>query len=325
MTSRFRALWALIAACALLAAAPAAGSAAPTISKLRVEAEGQALSSGALYVNDTTRIPTRTSECGPDRSGDTRTIAGPSALGLVRYAQQTNSLLKPYLVSDTFDFGLIVCRIGQFGAFNSNQAWLYKVNHKDAMVGGDQFELSRRDEVLWYFADFATGANTGRELALGAPVRVRPGLPFTVTASTFDGEGRRSPAPGTTVTGGKNPVVTGPDGTAKVVLPKQGTGVLRAKRGNDIAGPRTAICVNPDRDRCPSRRPETIVGTDRADPISATPAPNPVVARGGDDRIDVRLGGIDDVRCGAGVDSVLADRSDRVAPDCERLNGRARG
>lgn len=324
MTSRSRALWALIAGCALLGVAPAAGSAAPTISKLRVEAGGQALSAGALYVNDTTRLFTRTSECGPDGPGDRRKIAGPSAIGLVEYARQTNARLRPYRVSDTFSFGLVVCRIGAFGAFNSNQAWLYKVNHKDALVGGDQFKLKRRDEVLWYFANFATGQNTGAELGLRAPVRVRPGAAFTATAIAYDGEGRKRRAAGVKITGGRDPVVTGPDGTARVVVSK-GTNALRAKRGNDIASVPTSVCANAKLIRCPAERPELIVGTNRDDLIVATPAPDLVVARGGDDRIDLRGGGPDAARCGSGDDRVRADRGDAVGAGCERLNGRPRG
>ncbi len=325
MKSRSRALWALITACALLGVAPAAGSAAPTISKLRVEAGGQALASGALYVNGSARMATRPSECGG--SGQSKTVAGPSAIGLVQYGQQTNRLLKPFFVSDRFDFGLIVCRIGNAGAFDANQAWLYKVNHKEAQVGGDQFPLKRRDEVLWYFADFATGANTGSELGLRAPVRVRPGSRFTVTAIAYDGEGRTVRAEGAKVTGGNTPVETDANGNARVVISKAGTRNLRVTRvnKNDIAGPPTSVCVNANLDRCPTRRPEFIVGTNGADPILGTPAADLVVARGGGDRIDVRDGGNDNVYCGAGVDAVLATSGDRVAPDCERLNGRTRG
>ena len=80
--SRSRALWALVTACALLGVAPAAGSAAPTISKLRVEAGG-ALSPGVSYVNDTARLATAPSQC--DGSGQTKTVPGPSAIGIVDY------------------------------------------------------------------------------------------------------------------------------------------------------------------------------------------------------------------------------------------------
>ncbi len=324
MKTRSRALGAALAACALLVAAPGVASAAPpVISKLRVEARGQALSPGVFYVNNTARLATRSSEC--SGTGQTQTVRGPSAIGVVDYAQETNRTLAPYFVSDQFDFGLIVCRIGNAGAFNSNEAWLYKVNHKEAQVGGDQFKLSRGDQVLWYFADFATGANTGDELGLRAPARAAPGSPFTVTAIAYDGEGRVRRAPGTRISGGATDAVTGPDGTASVTIGEEGTKKLRASRGNDIPAAPTAVCVNRSFPRCPQRRPEFIVGTDKPEPIVGTSAPDLVYARGGNDQIDVRGGGADSVSCGPGIDNVLADSSDRLAADCERLNGRARG
>ena len=322
MKTRSRALGAAVAACVLLALAPAAALAAPTISKLRVEADAQAVSSGALYVNDTARLATSPSECGG--SGETKTVAGPSAIGLVDYAQETNRSLAPFFVSDKFDFGLIVCRVGDYGAFSASQAWLYKVDHVAPQVGGDQYPLERRDEVLWYFADFATGENTGAELDLQAPARVKPGVPFTVKVVGYDSEGHARPVEDAKVFGAAS-AVTGADGTTRVTLTGEGTKTLRAARGNDIPAPRTPVCVNQDIDRCPASRPELIVGTDRGDPIVGTPAPDTVLARGGDDRVDVRVASADSVRCGAGRDNVLASANDRVAADCELRNGRPRG
>jgi hypothetical protein len=325
MKTHSRALWAALAACALLVGAPGVASAAPpVISKLRVEARGQALSPGVFYVNNTARLATRSSEC--SGTGQTQTVRGPSAIGVVDYAQETNRTLAPYFVSDQFDFGLIVCRIGNAGAFNANEAWLYKVNHKAAQVGGDQFPLSRGDRVLWYFADFATGANTGDELELRAPARVQPNSPFTVTAIAYNGEGVARPAAGATIAGGATAAVTKQDGTAQVTLPNEGRTKLRASRPpNDIPAAPTTVCVNATLSRCPERRGEFIVGTDRPEPIVGTVAPDLVYARAGDDQVDVRNGGADAVSCGPGNDNVLAGGLDRLGADCERLNGRARG
>ncbi len=321
MKHRSRALWAALGVCAVTAAAPAVASAEPTVAKLRVESDDRALSPGVNYVNDTARLATAPSQCGG--SGQTKTVEGPSAIGLVDYAQETSSLLRPFYVSDKFDFGLIVCRIGDRGAFNANEAWLYRVDHKSPPVGGDQYRLSRGDEVLWYFANFETGENTGDELDLRAPARVKPGVPFTVSTVAYDFEGNARPAAGATVSGDSKSV-TGPDGRAKVVLTGEGTKRLRATRGNDIATAPTPVCVNENLERCPAQRTELIVGTNGADSIVGTATPDSVVSRGGDDRIDVRNGNSDGVRCGVGNDSVLASSNDRVAPDCERLNGRLR-
>jgi len=60
-------------------------------------------------------------------------------------------------------------------------------------------------------------------------------------------------------------------------------------------------------------------GTSRADPLQGTPRPDVVCGFAGNDRIDVRGGGTDTVFCGPGRDTVAADPSDRIAPDCEEV------
>jgi hypothetical protein len=64
-------------------------------------------------------------------------------------------------------------------------------------------------------------------------------------------------------------------------------------------------------------------GTARADRIVGSPLPDRIAAGSDDDVVDVRGGGADVVRCGAGRDVVYADRSDSVARDCERVVRRA--
>ena len=61
----------------------------------------------------------------------------------------------------------------------------------------------------------------------------------------------------------------------------------------------------------------SIRGTPRADRLHGTPRPDVVCGLAGNDRIDVRSGGTDTVFCGPGRDTVLADPTDRIAPDCE--------
>lgn len=63
----------------------------------------------------------------------------------------------------------------------------------------------------------------------------------------------------------------------------------------------------------------TIVGTQRANLIHGGPRADTIRARGGDDRIVAQDGGRDRISCGAGRDVVSADRSDRVAGDCETV------
>ena len=61
----------------------------------------------------------------------------------------------------------------------------------------------------------------------------------------------------------------------------------------------------------------SITGTARGDLLHGSPRPDTIRARGGDDRIVAQDGGRDTISCGAGRDVVSADRTDRVAPDCE--------
>ena len=65
-----------------------------------------------------------------------------------------------------------------------------------------------------------------------------------------------------------------------------------------------------------------IAGTARPDLLLGSLRPDRVVARAGNDRIDVAGGGRDRVACGPGADLVAADRSDRLAADCEVVSRR---
>jgi hypothetical protein len=228
---------------------------------------------------------------------------------------RVNARLRPYFISDRFDLGLIVCRIGDFGAFSTSQACLYKVNHAAPSVGGDQRRLGRGDRVLWYFADFATGADTGDELELRAPARVPPNEPFRVRALAYDFGGNVRPAGGAQVGG----TATGTDGRATLTATRQGTLTLRVKRGNDIAGARVRICVNARLDHCPPRRGEIIFGTDRPDVIAGTRGADRVLGRAGSDRVDVAGGGPDSVDCGTGTDRVRIGDGDRAASSREQV------
>src|SRR5919109_596584 len=88
-----------------------------------------------------------------------RTVQGPTALGILRYAETRVRALRPVSVSDQFSFGLFVCGIGSFRG-NATKFWLYKVNHVTPSVGADHFHLKKGDQVLWYFQDTVTGQNT---------------------------------------------------------------------------------------------------------------------------------------------------------------------
>lgn len=58
-------------------------------------------------MNDTSRVRTDTTlACGG--SGNTLTINGPTALGIVHHATETNRFVRPLQVSDKFAFGAFV-------------------------------------------------------------------------------------------------------------------------------------------------------------------------------------------------------------------------
>ena len=298
-----------------------AGSAyaAPTTASLRVEAAGTAIDDGTTYVTDTTRFQTdKRAACGG--TGTVKTLTGPTAMGILGSALPVNSDLKPVGISDKFSFGLTVCGLGKYVGFESTSFWLYKVNHKSPEVGGESYKLKRGDDVLWFFQDTASGQNTGDELVLRAPVRATPGKPFTVTVYAYDFNGKRTPAQGAQVRG-DSVQTTDASGKATITIAKRHTTSLRATRGNDIASAPVSVCVNA-RSKCPARRGERIVGSNKADKIAATPGDDRIESRGGRDRINANGGGRDTIDCGAGKDTVVKDRKDRAAKNCERVVNR---
>lgn len=315
--SRTIAVLSLAAACVLTL--PAVASAETVVSKLRVEAGGDALDPGVSYSNGSIRAKTD-DDCG-ETTEDSYKLEGANASGLIGHAARVNEELSPFRVSDTFDFALIVCRIGEFAAFDPNQSWLYKVNHEEAQVAGELFELDRGDEVLWFFADFASGENTGKELDLVAPDRGQPGDTMEVRAFKYSAGGTRKPVENAIVSGGAAPAApTDEDGKTVVTLGDEGRDKLRATRDaqDDIPSAPEPVCVKDPLDDCPPRIGERIVGTNRDDAIKGTRGADRITARRGDDRIDVEDGGVDEVDCGPGGDDrVRADGKDEVAGDCE--------
>lgn len=311
----------LAVACALALAATA--TARTKHSQLRVEALGKTLDPGTNYSNGSIRTR-NTNACGP-RDDRGERLRGANAMGIVGHGATVNDRLAPFRTSDTFDFGLIVCQVGSYKGFQ-DKAWLYKVNHRAPTIAADQRRVGRGDDVLWYFANFTSGKNTGAELALrGVPVAARPGDRFAVKVVAFSDKGKSSPAQGAKVSGAGPP--TNANGVTVVTArQKPGTMRIEARRGNDIASAPVAVCVRNRLSRCPDRRGEVFIGTGRGDEIRATGGPDLirarggrdlVRARGGADKINVKGGGRDRVNCGAGRDKVKADRTDRLAANCE--------
>lgn len=313
---------AALAACALSLLFIAPAGAANVTTELRVEAEREALAPGWRYAHDSIRYRTsRSDAC--DGSGDAARLEGPTALGLLIRAARSTRPLRPVQISDQFDFGPFVCGVGEYPATDDG-FWLYKVDHVAPEVGAGDFAISRSHaQVLWYFSNSATGANTGNELALVVPARVQAGRDTTVRVLEYDFAGDASPAAGVRLIGAGGGAMTGPDGRATVVFDKPGRRAVRGVRGDDIPTEARRICVwEETRSECDRVRVARLVGTPRADLLRGDGRPEVIVGGRGPDRIVARDGTQDAVRCGRGRDRVWADLLDRVARNCERVKRR---
>jgi hypothetical protein len=315
-----------LAALVAFAALPAGAGASVGVNLRVLNTEGKALAQLRQYT-DTAQIKTDPdADCfgtGSGGSGRTATVNGSTALGVVQDAEATQKALRPVSVTDAFGFGLGICGFGGYKA-DDGHFWYLKVNHVESSVGGDQVKVSGGDDVVWYLIrtdscpppDFFCGIS---DLELQAPARARPNSTISVHVSAFSRTGAESSAEGAEVDGGVAPALTGPDGNAQVRLGSAGVAQLFATRGRDIPSQYGTVCVADDIGTCPAHRGLTIAGSDVADQIAGTPGPDKVKSRGGNDRIAVRGGGPDTVKCGGGVDVVKADRTDKVAKNCEKV------
>ena len=248
----------------------------------------------------------------PGGSGNTVNVPGPSALGIVKDASDTNAALRPLSITDQFSFGLGICGIGG-STFNQGDSafWYLKVNHVGAQVGGDQLPIKANDEVLWYLSP---GFPPPSELQLVAPPVAQSGKPFTVRVSAFSDSGQKSPVAGALVTGAQSP--TGADGTTAVTL-TQGV-ALQALHGADIPSNKEIVCVVSAPKGCSTSLQHKIVGTKGRDRIRGTKSPDSVKARAGDDKINTRGGLTDAVNCGRGKDIAKLGATD-TAVHCEKV------
>ena len=330
---KIRIALAATAVAALLALTALAGSAQATpVFKLRVEIPGATLDPGTYYATPRS-VLARRGRLSSNNSGTCvaatgrHEIDGPTALGLAATAALANKALQPILVAEDA-FGRRICRIGDGIEADtpSFSGWLYRHNHAAPPLSGELVSLGRGSEVLWAFADFGTGANTGDELVLTAPVRAQPGtVPVTVQAITFDGA--VGPAPNGTIVTGGSAAATTTGGVANVPL-AAGEHVLRAvgPGGSLVQIPSNleSVCVAAQLDSCPAERGMEIVGSQRRDSLKGGDGPDTIRARGGNDKVRVADGGTDTVNCGKGRDRVFADDQDEVRR-CERVNGDGAG
>jgi hypothetical protein len=306
--------------CALALAGPAAAASIPV--DLRVEgASGRALTADSYYT-DSTKIKTAKQPPTCNGSGKNRKIPGATALGTLVDGALVNSRLDPLLVSDEFSFGLLVCGVGGDNAGGASSYWLYKVNHVSPEVGGDAFTVKSGDDVLWFFVNGTT--NSGDELELVAPARARLGEQFDVQVYAYDFAGVRRPIQGVNVTGGGASATSDAAGVAHVTLNRSGNRTLRGTLDPNIPTAPTKVCVNAVLSKCPASRGRRIRGSRRGEHIVGSAGRDSVLADAGGDLVLVRRGNVDKVRCGAGRDTVIAGRRDKVARDCEVVRVRGR-
>jgi hypothetical protein len=305
--------------CLLAGAGPAAAKAIPV--DLRVEGANSRALTADRYLTSGTSVTTA-QQAGCEGTGATKQLAGPTALGVLVDGELVNRRLDPLLVSDQFSFGLLVCGVGGDSATGSSSYWVYKVNHASPEVGGDAFRVKSGDDVLWYFVDGAR--NSGDELELVAPARVQPGEEFGVQVYAYDFAGVRRPIQGVTVAGGGATATSDAAGAARLTLDDSGNRTLRATLDPHIPSAPTKVCVNDDLSRCSPARGGRIWGSRRAERISGSAGRDVVLAGAGNDRISVRRGDLDTVRCGRGRDTVLGGTRDKIARDCEFIHYRGR-
>ena len=309
-----------LAACVIAVAVVSPASAASVTSQLRVEANGHDIGPGWQYAHDSVTYETsQSAAC--NGSGESGTITGPTALGVLVQGADYTGRLDPVQISDQFDFGPFVCGVGNFESTDS-AFWLYKVDHVSPEVGGDQFPIdSSGHSVLWYLMDTATGANTGNELFLSiGDTIVQAGSPINATVLEYDFSGESTPAEGVQIMGAGD-AVTDAMGGATLQFDEPGRQFIRGVRGSDIPTDGLRLCVYEESaSECDEFVSGRVVGTRDDDRITGTDEPDRIIGRDGDDRLTSRGDDVGDtVRCGPGDDVARADRLDRVARNCETV------
>lgn len=234
----------LVASLSFAAGAPAKG--VPVTVRV-VGTGGKLLAERSLQAKTTTIPTSRKATCfgaGTGGTGKPVTLPGATALGALTEAVDTDSGLRPLLVTDHFSFGLAICGVGgEVVKAGSESSWYFKVNHRSQLVGADQVKLHAGDEVLW---DLASSYPYPDELALSAPAQATAGMPFSVRVWSYDEKGKRTPAAGVTVSGASAP--TGADGRTQVTLSKPVR--LVATKSDEITSNRVAVCLG---SKCPGR------------------------------------------------------------------------
>ena len=289
--------------------------------QLRVEADGHDIGPGWRYAHDSVTYDTsQSAACGG--SGDSGSITGPSALGLLVQAADYTRRLDPVQISDKFEFGPFVCGVGGFAG--QRQRVLALQGRSRRARGGrrpvpDQ-PLARRGALVLR-ATPRPEPTPGNELFLSVASNiVQAGAPVEATVLEYDGAGQSTPAEGVRIVGGGD-AMTDANGTAMLTLRRR-AGSSSAAFAASTSRPTGSACAcgRTPKSECNAFIWGRVVGTDDDDRIAGTDQPERFIGRDGDDRITSRGDGVaDTVRCGPGNDVARADALDRVARNCEKV------
>ena len=211
--------------------------------------------------------------------------------------------------------GVAGSSVGPLPGYPRGTPWYPSCDRPDDLVtvsaSGPSFAYL--GSLVKYTVTFRNGGNApilvtaANVVSGGAPRAAAPGqgrcYPFSRHSGGWENECDLGGLLAGDVVAVRLPVVPGRAGTLEV------TGYKGASAGQQQRTSTTRTDVV----RC------TIRGTQGADRIRGTRHPDVICGFGGNDRIDVRGGGEDTVFCGPGRDTVLADATDRIAPDCEHV------
>ncbi len=286
-----------------------------------VDSKSKTLAEGTQLTGPVKLETSRKADCfgpGTGGSGDRVAVSGSTALGQLANAATIDDRIDPLGVTDFFDFGLGICRIGSAVA-PSTGYWYLKVNHAASFAGADQTQISRGDEILWYLIDDFNDPIPD-ELALRAPATAKPGVPFAVKVRSYADNGDVSPATGVDVTGAAAP--TDAEGRTTVTLDRR-TAALRATRAGSIPSNAVTVCTAPVGE-CPPGYGGTVGGTRRADRITGGAGAERILAGAGKDEIDARRGAAPDrINCGPGRDRLIISRgTSSKFSSCEQVKRR---
>lgn len=148
--------------------------------------------------------------------------------------------------------GYTVERIrGESHAFPDNDFFELWLNNRSSSLGICGVELQDGDDVLLLVArcevgpppDFLCENAPVLPLALAAPAKVSPGVPFGVTVVEYAADGTSSPAAGASVGGGAAPAISNAAGVATVTLAAGGPAALQATKSGRVRSATESVCA----------------------------------------------------------------------------------